>query len=125
MYQRGDIISVPFPFTNLEKNKLRSALVISNAELMTGTGDVIIVMITSKTHVDGLNIEIEKEDFDFALPKTSYVRCHRIVTIDNSVILGKIGEASQLFLNKVKNNIVKIISENSPEEQLLQAIFKD
>ena len=41
-YQQGDVISVPFPFTDLSTSKPRPALVLSN-NLVAGTEDVIIV----------------------------------------------------------------------------------
>jgi mRNA interferase MazF len=47
MFQRGDIVSVNFPFTDMHGEKLRPAIIISN-EIVNQTGDVIIVMITSK-----------------------------------------------------------------------------
>ena len=64
-YQQGDVVSVSFPFTNLSNSKLRPALVISN-NLVTNTGDLIIVMITSKERNDGINLEISAGDIDFA-----------------------------------------------------------
>ena len=44
VYKRGDIIAVPFPFTDLSSSKLRPALIISN-DSISNTGDVVIVMI--------------------------------------------------------------------------------
>jgi mRNA interferase MazF len=113
MYQRGDVIAVSFPFTDLKSSKLRPALVISNADQLKGTNDVIIVMITSRFHSDGLNIPISKSDFDFELPKQSYIRCHRIATIDTAIVKGKIGNASANIVNQVAENITGIISDSS------------
>ncbi len=91
MYQRGNIISVPFPFSDLTKLKPRPALVISNSEWVKGTGDIIVVMITSRSHEDGLDIPISQDDLTFRLPKESYVRCHRIAIIDSNIVIGKMG----------------------------------
>lgn len=95
MYQRGDIVSVPFPFTDLTGAKPRPALVISADEVNKRTGDVLLVMITSKPHSDSFTIPIHEEDIDFKLPKASYVRCHRLATIDSALIEGKVGTASR------------------------------
>jgi mRNA interferase MazF len=46
-YQRGDIVLVPFPFTDLSSTKKRPALIISNDEVNV-TGDFTVVMITSQ-----------------------------------------------------------------------------
>lgn len=107
-YKRGDIIAVPFPFTDLSSSKLRPALVISN-DSISHTGDVIIMMITSQNKEDGYNIPITDVDIDKALPKNSFVRCHRIATIDQSIIYKKIGEASIDFTNKIVGLIQAIL----------------
>ena len=110
MFQRGSIVSVPFPFTDLTKTKPRPALVISNSDQLVNTGDIIVVMITSKKHEDGINILIEKEHLNFTLPQESYVRCHRIATIDNNMVIAKIGEANDELLERVENAVAIIIS---------------
>jgi mRNA interferase MazF len=107
MYVQGDIVSVPFPFTDLSSAKLRPAIVVSNNSIDI-TGDVIIVMVTSQYKMDGVNIPIGPNDIDIALPKQSYVRCHRIVTIDNDIIVNKIGSLSAEYLTIVLSNIKSI-----------------
>ena len=47
-FKRGDVILVPFPFTDLSAVKRRPALVISIDDYNRGTGDVVIAQITSK-----------------------------------------------------------------------------
>lgn len=126
MFQRGDIVAVNFPFTDLTGSKLRPAIVMSNSNRITSTGDVIIVKITSVFRNDGLNLEIEPNDLNFTLPKESYVRCHCITAIDESIIKKKIGNATAEFTEKGKGKILHIISGGeTPEEKLLKAIFKE
>jgi mRNA interferase MazF len=107
-YKRGDIIAVPFPFTDLSSSKLRPALIISN-DSISNTGDVVIVMITSQNKEDGYTISITELDVNEALPKNSFVRCHRIATIDQSIIYKKIGEATPDFTNKIVGLIQAIL----------------
>lgn len=108
MYIQGDIVSVPFPFTDLSSAKLRPAIVVSN-NYIDNTGDVIIVMVTSQYKMDGVNIPIGPNDIDIELPKQSYVRCHRIVTIDNDIIANKIGSLSAEYLTVVLSKIKSIL----------------
>lgn len=108
MFKRGDIIAVPFPFTDLSSSKLRPALIISN-DSISNTGDVVIVMITSQNKNDGYNIPITKVDVSQVLPKNSFVRCHRIATIDQSIIYKKIGEANIDFTDKIVGLVHSIL----------------
>jgi mRNA interferase MazF len=112
MYQQGDIVSVPFPFTDLSQSKLRPAIIISNNSINT-TGDVIIVMITSQSKLDGINILIDESQVTNPLPFNSYVRCHRIVTIENHLIVKKVSEANSQLINKVIEAIKELLKEDS------------
>ena len=113
MYQRGDVILVPFPFTDLSTSKRRPAIIISNEEVNT-TGDVIIVMITSQDKRDTLQIEILPQNITPGLPKKSYVRCHRIATIEVSMIIVKIGTANSDLLDKVETKVHSLLLEDFP-----------
>ena len=46
-FDAGDVIIVPFPFTDRTTSKRRPALVLSNTAFNTATGHVIAAMITS------------------------------------------------------------------------------
>jgi mRNA interferase MazF len=100
MFSQGDVVTVPFPFTNLNERKLRPALVISNGKL-NDSGDLILVMITSKEKHDGFGLEIQDEQLTVALPKKSFVRFNRVVTIDESLVIKKLCEADHQLVAEV------------------------
>ena len=97
MFERGDIVSVPFPFTDLSQAKLRPAIVLSNAR-MNGSGDVIVAMITSKDKNDGFSLPIPPDSLTIALPRQSHIRFNRVVTLDVSLIDKKLSEASSTLV---------------------------
>ena len=47
-YSRGDVVLVPFPFTDLTNTKQRPALVISPDRLNATRDDVLLLAITSQ-----------------------------------------------------------------------------
>jgi len=47
-YQRGDVVPVLFPHSNLHSAKPRPALIVQADNLQTGLSQVIVAMITSK-----------------------------------------------------------------------------
>ncbi len=94
----GDIVVVPFPFSDLKNFKKRPALVLSTLD----GEDVIILQITSQNRLDKYTITIKKEDFEEGkLDIDSFVRCDRIYTIDKNVVIYKIGT-----LKNIKFNII-------------------
>lgn len=49
-YTFGDVILVPFPFTNQERSKKRPAVVISSPAYHINRPDILIMAITSQPH---------------------------------------------------------------------------
>ena len=71
-FKRGDIVLVPFPFTDLSSSKRRPALIISPDSFNSANKDVVLVAITSQISSDPNAIILEEQDFiDGKLPKVS------------------------------------------------------
>lgn len=60
-YTRGDIVLIPFPFTDLTASKLRPAIVVSNSNV-NKTTDLILAQITSEIKNDNFSFEIRDAD---------------------------------------------------------------
>jgi mRNA-degrading endonuclease toxin of MazEF toxin-antitoxin module len=54
------------------------------------TGDVLVVQITSQFYSDALAEQIHTSDLTYSLPKQSYIRCHKIFVVEQTLIIGKI-----------------------------------
>jgi mRNA interferase MazF len=59
-YSQGDIVLIPFPFTDLSQSKKRPAIILSNAK-PNAQGDYLLVQITSRNHFN-LMLQIEEDD---------------------------------------------------------------
>jgi len=58
-FVKGEIVVVPFPFTDLSGNKKRPAYVVTNLD----DNSIILCQITSKYHFDKHSIEINNSSF--------------------------------------------------------------
>jgi len=88
---RGDVVLVPFPFTDLSAVKRRPALVVSSDEYNRATGDVIIAQISSKLRSrprPGDHLVGDWEAAGLLLP--SLVRA-RITTLHTSIVIRVLG----------------------------------
>jgi len=98
MFEFGSIVLTRFPFTDLTGGKLRPALVIScdNAQ----RSDLVLAFITSKPRAaqmrDAMAMQPSAEN---GLKAPSWVRFDKVATLENQVIVGKIGAAEPEFLN--------------------------
>lgn len=107
-FVKGDIVVVPFPFSDLTSAKRRPALVIAELE-----GDnLILCQITSQQIRDRYAILIDDSDFeDGTLRQTSNVRPNRIFTADRHIILYIVGHLKPEKVNEVSERIVDILRQ--------------
>ncbi len=61
-FVKGDVVVVPFPFSDLSQAKRRPALVLTNLE----GDDLILCQITSQQVRDQYAIKLDHEDFEGA-----------------------------------------------------------
>lgn len=111
-YKRGDVVLLPFPFTDLTSSKQRPALIISEDDFNRDGVDVVVCAITSQNPDEASEYELslkEKEIKNAGLPKPSKVKCGKIVTLDSRLIKKKLGNISKPCLESVTGIINKII----------------
>jgi len=84
---KGDIVLVPFPYTDLTGNKLRPALILAENRF-----DLTVAFITTQLQwQEPTDIEI-KPDHKNGIKKLSIVRLSKIATLDRSLVVGKMGD---------------------------------
>ena len=104
MFERGTVILVPFPFTELSSQKVRPALILSRGA--TVSGDIIVAFISSvltrpnhRTHV---LVRMGTDAFErTGLKVSSVIRCDKLATLDRRIVLGELGALPPSFLRRV------------------------
>ena len=111
-FVKGDVVVMPFPFSDLSSSKRRPALVLAKAS----DNDVILAQITSRSFYDAYAVEIDSNSFENGgLSVPSNIRTNKIFTAEDSIILYKAGK---LKLEKFKEAINKVISLLSEGEHI-------
>ncbi|MDM9584060.1 type II toxin-antitoxin system PemK/MazF family toxin [Nostoc sp. GT001] len=109
-FVKGDVVIVPFPFSDLTQTKRRPALVIATLQ----GNDLILCQITSQFVGDIYAIEVDNSDFNFgSLNQPSNIRPNRIFTADKQIILYQAGQIKSEKLTEVINKIIEIIQYSS------------
>ena len=107
-FVKGDIVVIPFPFSDLSQSKRRPAIVLT---VLQGN-DLILCQITSKSVRDNYAIPIDQNDFaSGSLNQESNIRPNRLFTADNQIVLYRIGNINKIKLDQVISKIVEIIKE--------------
>lgn len=98
----GDLVLVPFPFTDLSSNKARPAVVLSSDAFHGSGHGVILAAVTSNIQNASFSVLFRAADLvDGRLPKTRRVKVGKLVTIDRSVIRRRIGRLRRPVLDQV------------------------
>jgi len=103
---KGDVVVVPFPFSDLTQAKRRPALVVAVLE----GDDLLLCQITSQRVRDSYAIPLEDEDFDTgSLKQKSNIRPNRLFTADQRIVLYKAGHLREEKITEVVRKIVEIV----------------
>ena len=106
IYKLHDVVVVPFPFTDRDATKRRPALVVSDSKSLN-IDKSILAMITSSSH-QPWPLDVIIEDLgSTGLNAPSIIRM-KLFTLDNSLILKKIGKLSQQDADEISFNLSQV-----------------
>lgn len=104
---KGDVVVIPFPFSDLSQSKRRPALVVA---ALPGD-DVILCQITSQPHGDADAVSIDGADFAHGgLKRPSIARPARLFTADRSLVLYTAGSLRPDAMQRVTMRLVEILT---------------
>ena len=110
--KRGDIVLIPFPFTDLTAEKLRPAVIVSHDPQEV---DVVIAFISSVVVPGAMEVTdymIRPEDPDFpetGLKKASIFKMKKLLTIERSKIIRRIGLVSPSIQRQLDERLRKAL----------------
>jgi mRNA interferase MazF len=106
-FVKGDVVVIPFPFSDLSGSKRRPSFVIAD---LPGD-DISICQITSKHKGDPLALPILKTDFIAgSLPVDSFIRPNHVFTAEKRIILFTAGRLSPVKTDEVITTLINIIT---------------
>ena len=101
----GDVVAVPFPFSDLSGRKLRPAMVLAVIE----HNDLILCQITSKPFASKRSVELNQADFlEGNLPLKSYIRPDKLFTAEATIVQKHKGKLQNQLLNHVLDAVQEI-----------------
>jgi mRNA interferase MazF len=108
-YSFGDIVLVPFPFTDQSTAKRRPAVVVSSARYHAERPDLIIMAVTSQPRPAGGTGEFALKDWKAAgLIKPSVVK-PVITTIEASLVIRRLGRLHEDEQQVLRHAIAQIV----------------
>ncbi len=95
MFKRGDLLLVPYPFSDLSAAKRRPVVAVTAPDAY---GDFVALPVTSRPQTE-FGIALEPRDVTRGtLPAPSWIRIDRIVTLNTSLVVKAVGSISDELL---------------------------
>ena len=103
---KGDIILIPFPFSDLSGTKNRPAVILIETD-----EDVTVAFITTQVKWSTeLDVLLYPSDLN-GLKKVSLIRLNKLATIDKDLVIGRLGsldDSHVLILNRSLGRIFQL-----------------
>jgi mRNA interferase MazF len=108
IFAAGQIALLPFPFSDLSRNKLRPVVLLAGA----GREDWIVCQITSNPFGDNRSIPLTSSDFSTGtLQHVSYARPGKVFTAHESLIAAVVGTLKPEMLTSVRDAVIAILQQ--------------
>ncbi len=111
-YKQGDILLIPYPFTDLSDTKKGPVVVISKDAI--NRENLIVAKITSVIRDDEFSYLIENNASESPMPKASEVRTNELFTVHHSIIIRKLSAFRSLALRQL---LGRIMANTSPPHE--------
>lgn len=107
----GEVVLVPFPFSDLSQSKVRPALCLANA----GRGDWVLCQITSSPYGDPAALAIDSSDFaSGGLSVASFARPGKLFTAHAGLIYRSVGILTPAAFARLRAAVVAVLQPPNP-----------
>lgn len=107
-FQFGDIVLVPFPFTDQSTTKQRPGVVVSSASYHRARRDLILMAVTSQVRGSGAFGELVVEDWQAAkLIRPSAIK-PVLATLEQTLVIKKLGRLSVADQQRLRTTVATL-----------------
>lgn len=109
-FLQGDIVTIPFPFTDQSGNKLRPAVIVSNSTV-NKTSDIILAAITSQLRNDEFSFFLNNGNVKKPLHNDCEVRCDKLFTANKQLVHKKISSLTNDALSHLCKKVASLLEQ--------------
>ena len=109
-FKQGDILIVPFPFSDLRGLRQRPVLVISRNEYNNNCEDIITCGITSNLKDTQCSILLDNTNLvEGEIPVKSRIKIDKLFTLEKTIVKKKIARVSNDCMTMVKQKFIGLV----------------
>ena len=109
-YRQGDILIVPFPFSDLRSIKQRPVLVLSKTHYNEISDDIITCGLTSNLKDEKHSVLVVNSNLlEGEIPRESRIKVDKLFTIEKSIVKKKIARLNKETFDKVRVEFQRLV----------------
>jgi mRNA interferase MazF len=102
----GEVVLVPFPFSDLSQSKVRPAVCLADA----GRGDWVLCQITSNPYGDPAALPLDAADFaSGGLLVASFARPGKLFTASTALMVRSVGRLNDAASQRVRDAVFALL----------------
>lgn len=110
VFDSGEVLLIPFPFTDLSQVNRRPVLVLSNRNHNRTSKDFICCGMTSNLRNRRNSVLLDPSEMaEGMIPVRSRIKYDKVFTLERSLVIKGLGRISQQKLDKVKRRLVSLL----------------
>ncbi len=112
--ERGSVVLIRYPFTDLSGSKLRPAIIVTPNDLIAILDDTLCAFVTTKIpdKILPTDLILNINDPDFVatgLKQTSMIRAHKLTLLHRSLIQRNLGNISKGLQEQLDQRLEKAV----------------
>jgi len=109
-FKQGDILIVPFPFSDLKGLRQRPVLVISRSEYNNSCEDIITCGITSNLKDSQCSVLFSEDNLsEGSIPVKSRIKVDKLFTLEKSIVKKKIARLNKGCMARVRKEFRELV----------------
>lgn len=108
-YELGDVVLVPFPFTDQSTIKKRPAIVVSSERYHRERRDLVVMAVTSQVRPAAGIGEAAIEDWEGAGLLRPSVLKPLLATLERDLVIRKLGRLAEPDLDRLRHALAEIL----------------
>lgn len=106
VFKAGDLLPVPFPFTDLSSSKRRPVLALTAPD---DQGDFIACPVTSRSRWVAAQPLLPADMVTGNLPRPSWVRTDHVVTLHQGLVVKQFGTVAEAYRVSLVDDLCRVL----------------
>ena len=110
-FEGGEVVLVPFPFTDLSQTKRRPVLIISNSQHNATSDDFVSCGITSNLSNRPYSVLLDPADMlEGSFIVRSRIKYDKIFSLEKDLAIKRLGKVNSGLLSQVRSSLASVFA---------------